>query len=82
MTGWYVLIMTYNETQNNLIYLTKRQKECLSLVAEGMTAQAIAAKLGISLRMVRWHLQQAREKLGAVSSTQAVLYAYKAGLLE
>ena len=76
--------MTYNETQNNntTIYLTKRQKECLKLTAEGLTAQAIAGRLDISVRMVRWHLQQAREKLDAVSSAQAVLNAYKAGLLD
>jgi len=63
-------------------YLTKRQKECLRLMAGGKTAQAIALELGISVRMVRWHLQRAREYLGAASSAQAVHLAFKAGLLK
>jgi DNA-binding CsgD family transcriptional regulator len=62
--------------------LTARQKACLRLTAEGLTAQAAARKLGISVRMVRWHLQQARARLSAVSSAQAVLLASKMGLLE
>ena len=52
------------------------------MTAEGLTARAIAAELGISIRMVRWHLQQVREKLDAVSSAQAVHHAYKSGLLD
>lgn len=69
------------EIQRNKPCLTNRQKECLRMTADGMTAQAIAAALGISVRMVRWHLKGARERLDAVSSAQAVHLAHKAGLL-
>jgi DNA-binding CsgD family transcriptional regulator len=70
------------EIQNTNLYLTPRQKECLKLTAGGMTALAISQKLGISVRMVRWHLQQARQRLGAVSSAQAVHIASKGNLLD
>ena len=66
----------------NIIRLTRRQKQCLRLLAEGMTARACARDLGISVRMVRMHLQGARLRLGAVSSVQAVYIALKNGLLD
>ncbi len=74
--------MANKDTQNKQPCLTHRQKECLRMTADGMTAQAIAAKIGISVRMVRWHLKEARERLDAVSSAQAVHLAHKAGLLD
>jgi len=52
------------------------------MVAEGHTARSIAARLGISIRMVRFHLKAAREKLNAVSTSQAVHIAAKRHLLE
>lgn len=52
------------------------------MTADGLTAQAIALDLGISVRMVRWHLQQARRQLNAASSAQAVNNAIKANLLD
>ncbi len=64
------------------IRLTKRQKTCLRLIAQGMTTLAIAHRLGISVRMVRWHLQRARDCLGAVSLAQAIHHASKLGWLD
>jgi DNA-binding CsgD family transcriptional regulator len=74
--------MAHNANTQSTPLLTARQKACLQLTAEGLTAQAAAHRMGISVRMVRWHLQQVRQKLGASSSTQAVLLASKLGLLE
>jgi DNA-binding CsgD family transcriptional regulator len=62
--------------------LSLRQKECLRLIAEGNTARSIAAQLGISIRMVRFHLSAARIKLNAVSTSQAVHIAAKEHLLD
>jgi len=62
--------------------LSPRQKECLQLIAQGRTASFIAFKLGISIRMVRFHMKAAREKLGAVSTPQAVHLASRLGLLD
>jgi len=62
--------------------LSLRQKECLHLTAEGNTARAISGLLGISIRMVRFHLSAARIKLQAVSTIQAVHIAAKEHLIE
>jgi DNA-binding CsgD family transcriptional regulator len=74
--------MANNANDRSTPLLTARQKACLQLTAQGLTAQAAAHHLDISVRMVRWHLQQARQRLGASSSAQAVLLASKLGLLE
>ena len=74
--------MNLENTPTLSITLSSRQRHCLQLLADGHTAASIAYKLGISVRMVRNHLQKAREKLGAYSSTQAVHLALKHGLLE
>jgi len=62
-------------------YLTFRQKQCLYLLAEGKTAAAIALELGISVRMVREHLRNIKNRLGAISLPQAAVKAVKMGLL-
>ncbi|NPV40514.1 MAG: helix-turn-helix transcriptional regulator [Anaerolineae bacterium] len=74
--------MAIKETEHSPNTLTPRQKACLRMTAEGMTARAIAHTLGISVRMVRWHLRQAREHLGASSLAQAVHQADRLGWLD
>jgi DNA-binding CsgD family transcriptional regulator len=44
--------------------LSRREKELLALVAEGLTDNQIAEKLFISVRTVRSHLDRIREKSG------------------
>jgi len=62
--------------------LTRRERQCLQLAAEGLTGKEIASKLNISTRMVRSHLSQARKRLGALSTTQAAVRAVRLGLLQ
>ena len=50
--------------------LTRRQRECLEYIADGHTGRSIAHRLGISERMVRFHLEGARLRLNAGSTTQ------------
>ena len=80
LARWHVLKMTKKSIPRPL--LSKRQKECLRLTAEGNTARSIAARLGISIRMVRFHLSAARIKLQAVSTIQAVHIAAKERLID
>lgn len=80
LARWHVLKMTTESIPRPL--LSRRQKECLRLIAEGNTARSIAARLGISIRMVRFHLCAARVKLNAVSTSQAIHIAAKEHLLE
>lgn len=62
--------------------LTPRQKDCLQYTADGHTARSIALRLGISERMVRFHLGRARVRLNAESTTQAVHLATKLELID
>jgi len=63
-------------------HLSLRQKQCLQMIAKGMTVAGIAVNLGISERMVGFHLRAAREKLGALSTAQAIHLASKLGWLD
>lgn len=56
--------------------LTQREAEVMRLVAIGHSNAAIAAELVISARTVHKHLQNAYDKLGAASRTQAVQAAW------
>lgn len=53
-------------------HLTDREVEVVSLMAEALTNQQIASKLGISSNTVRRHAANLFAKLGAVSRLDAV----------
>ena len=61
--------------------LTDREHDCLAFVAEGKTDWEIANLLGISEATTRFHLNNARKKLGAVNRAQAVARFAMLGLL-
>jgi DNA-binding NarL/FixJ family response regulator len=61
--------------------LSQREHEILCLVADGLSNQAIAARLVISMATVRTHVQTILQKLGAHSKLQAVALASRYGLL-
>ncbi|SIO11338.1 helix-turn-helix transcriptional regulator [Halodesulfovibrio marinisediminis] len=61
--------------------LTPRQKECLTGLADGLSSQDIADKIGISLHTVKMHIDSAKERLGATTRIQAVAKALTAGLI-
>ncbi len=63
------------------IPLTKREKEILILVAEGMTNQQIAEKLFISPRTVDTHRTNIMQKLDLHDVASLVHYAIKVGLV-
>ena len=71
-----------SELPKTTIFLTQRQRQCLRYIADGYTARNIGYRLGISERMVRFHLEAARNRLNAGSTTQAVYLATKAGLID
>jgi LuxR family quorum sensing-dependent transcriptional regulator len=53
-------------------HLTAREQDSLRLVAEGKTDWEVSVILGISESTARFHIDNARRKLGAVSRSQAV----------
>ena len=61
--------------------LTAREREVLTLVAEGRSNQAIADELVVSVHTVRNHVANLSAKLGAHSKLEALSIAIRAGLL-
>jgi DNA-binding CsgD family transcriptional regulator len=55
--------------------LTRREREILGLLADGMSGAQIAAKLVLSPETVRTHVRNAMAKLGASTRSQAVVLA-------
>lgn len=64
------------------MHLTPREIECISLSAQGMTAEQIAERIRRSLPTVIFHLNSAVRKLGARNRTQAVALASHYRLLK
>jgi DNA-binding NarL/FixJ family response regulator len=61
--------------------LTVREREVLSLLAEGLTHDEIGERLSISGETVRTHVRKASDRLGAATRTQAVAMALRLGLI-
>jgi len=62
--------------------LTKREREVLSLVAQGMTNPQIAEQLVISTSTVQFHVHNILSKLGVGTRTEAVAMAIQSKLIE
>jgi two-component system, NarL family, nitrate/nitrite response regulator NarL len=62
--------------------LTGRERQILSLVAEGLTVKQVGRRLRISPRTVETHLSNLYRKLGVRTRVQAVSRASALGLLE
>ena len=61
---------------------TERGREIVTVVAEGLTNDEIAARLLISLATARTHVGRAMVKLGAQDRAQLVVFAFQSGLAE
>ena len=61
--------------------LTAREHQVLTLLAGGRTASEIAAELDIVASTVSNHMSAVKEKLGARSLAEVILYAHRAGLV-
>jgi DNA-binding NarL/FixJ family response regulator len=61
--------------------LTKREREVLRLLADGMRNEQVAAQLKISPLTVRTHVKKSMEKLEADTRTQAVARALRESLI-
>ena len=63
------------------VHLAPRERECLLWLSEGKTYSDISDILGISDKAVEKYLAQARTRLNALTSAQAVANAIRLGLM-
>lgn len=61
--------------------LTPRELEVLQLLAEGLTNQEVGARLGLSARTIKTHVQNLLTKLDVPDRTGAVARAFRLGLI-
>jgi PAS domain S-box-containing protein len=62
--------------------LTARQYEALALLADGLGTAAIAKRLGVAEETARNHIRALLRQLGVHSRLEAVVRAYRVGLLQ
>jgi DNA-binding NarL/FixJ family response regulator len=70
------------QATDRLPALTKREREVLRLLADGMRNEQVALELEISPLTVRTHVKKAMEKLEADTRTEAVARALRESLIE
>lgn len=62
--------------------LTARERECLELIVDGLSTDAMAKRLGVSHTTVRTHSQRLLTKLGVHSRLEAASFAMRYSLLD
>lgn len=61
--------------------LSRRERECLTMAARGLTGEDIALKLGLSLRTIQSHFDSIRSKLAAANRQEAIARAIQLGII-
>lgn len=60
---------------SNLVLLTQRERDCLELLAQGISTGQIAKRLDVSLSTVHTHMKHARAKLSLPSIEALISFA-------
>lgn len=68
-----------DDARKRLERLTPRELQVLSMMAEGLAADEVAVKLGMSPNTLRTHTQNVLTKLGVHSKTEALMLAIRHG---
>jgi DNA-binding NarL/FixJ family response regulator len=61
------------------VRMTKRERQIMDLIAEGLSNKEIAQRLNIATYTVKSHVHNILEKLALHSRLQIAAYTYKAG---
>jgi DNA-binding CsgD family transcriptional regulator len=68
----------FSETKTSVVPLTVRERQVMRLLSSGRTDIEAAQELRISPRTVRFHVDNAKRKLGVSSRAQAIVQALRA----
>jgi len=74
-------LIEYIDQTNEQLELSKREKEILNFVKEGLLSKEISNNLSISIHTVNTHRQNILKKLNANNSIEAIEYASKLRLV-
>ncbi|MBD3410376.1 MAG: response regulator [Ignavibacteriales bacterium] len=73
-------LVDHVEDEDGEVYLTKREREVVKLVAQGLTSKQIADKLFISFYTVKNHRKNIMQKLDLHSMNELADYAIEKGI--
>jgi DNA-binding NarL/FixJ family response regulator len=73
---------THSRKVAGRVDLTKREREIVTAVAEGLTNKEIAERMCISHTTVRTHLTSIFLKLAIPNRQRLIVYAYKHGMAD
>jgi DNA-binding NarL/FixJ family response regulator len=73
-------LLAHRRERPGSVDLTKREREVLVLVVEGLANKQIARRLGISEKTVKGHLTNLFQRIGVADRTQAALWAERNGI--
>jgi two-component system, NarL family, response regulator LiaR len=77
-----ILLTELREKTDEKIKLTKREKEILTLIVEGLSNKEIAKRLFLSNSTIQFHVSNILSKLGVSKRTEAAYLALKQKLVE
>ena len=77
-TIWWRL---HGDRPDALPHATRREREVLSLLADGLVSRAIGERMDIAATTVDWHISQLSLKLGARNRQHLVALAMRSGLV-
>lgn len=68
--------------KNSNIHLTKKELEVIQLLAQGLTTKDIAARIFLSIHTVNTHRKNILNKLCINNTSELIMYAVKAGIID
>jgi len=80
--GRAIAVPTDVSDEDATAILTPREREVLTLLAEGASNKTIARRLGISVHTAKFHVGSLIDKLDASGRTDAVTHAARRGVIE
>ncbi|WP_189605743.1 LuxR family transcriptional regulator [Mesorhizobium sp. M4B.F.Ca.ET.017.02.2.1] len=75
------VVLAEEDGQTEAVSLSPRQHDVLQWASNGLSVEAIADRLGISIHTADSHLRAARERLGVQNTVHAVAEAFRLGLI-